>query len=395
MARQHRASTSPTRHAHTRTRRSTGRRAGSDQPRSLSTRGVRAVAKCGGRLGRTPPPRAWTWLASAPTRRAWAAPRPPGGRRGATGVRARAPIAYFVRARWCGHERFAQLTGPAVLVASHSSHLHTPAILRALPVAWCWCTVVAVAADHFEPAPLGGVRRRLACSRPSAVHGRRRRGRQTHRGARPDWPEPADLRGRHPLTRRSVAARTRRRAGRATRPDPDRPRARDGTHAAMPRSVSWPHRIKGRCSAAAIRSRSPSARWSHRRPTRRRAQLMACVSASQPPPRTIRVPTAIPDPTTEIVVSPVRVRVSPLKRRNPAWLRDLLSRGVLATRTSCTTRGCRDVRGSAGRPGTSPGGPCGRALVASARNKPIAARRPLGVPSADARGGVQPLTPGT
>ena len=59
------------------------------------------------------------------------------------------PIAYYVRTRRRGHERFAQLTGPVVLVANHSSHLDTPAILRALPAAWRRRTVVAAAADHF------------------------------------------------------------------------------------------------------------------------------------------------------------------------------------------------------------------------------------------------------
>src|ERR1044071_7581811 len=58
-------------------------------------------------------------------------------------------IAYYVRARRRGHERFAELTAPVVLVANHSSHLDTPAILRALPAAWRRRTVVAAAADHF------------------------------------------------------------------------------------------------------------------------------------------------------------------------------------------------------------------------------------------------------
>ena len=58
-------------------------------------------------------------------------------------------IAYYVRARHRGHEHFAQLTGPVVLVANQSSHLDTPAILRALPPTWRRRTVVAAAADHF------------------------------------------------------------------------------------------------------------------------------------------------------------------------------------------------------------------------------------------------------
>jgi hypothetical protein len=36
-----------------------------------------------------------------------------------------------------------------VLVSNHSSHLDTPAILRALPAGWRRLTVVAAAADHF------------------------------------------------------------------------------------------------------------------------------------------------------------------------------------------------------------------------------------------------------
>jgi hypothetical protein len=47
----------------------------------------------------------------------------------------------------------------------------------------------------------------------------------------------------------------------------------------------------------------------------------------------------------KIVVSPVRVRVSPSRGPNPAWLRNFLFCGATPTRTSCTTRRCRDVRG--------------------------------------------------
>jgi 1-acyl-sn-glycerol-3-phosphate acyltransferase len=48
-----------------------------------------------------------------------------------------------------GHEHFEGLKAPVVFVANHSSHMDTPAILRALPRAWRRRTVVAAAADYF------------------------------------------------------------------------------------------------------------------------------------------------------------------------------------------------------------------------------------------------------
>jgi 1-acyl-sn-glycerol-3-phosphate acyltransferase len=58
-------------------------------------------------------------------------------------------IDIYTRARVVGRERLVALPHPAVLVANHSSHLDTPAILRALPLKWRQRTAVAAAADYF------------------------------------------------------------------------------------------------------------------------------------------------------------------------------------------------------------------------------------------------------
>jgi 1-acyl-sn-glycerol-3-phosphate acyltransferase len=55
----------------------------------------------------------------------------------------------YTRPRVHGRERFEELPPPVVLVANHSSHLDTPTILRALPMAWRQRTAVAAAADYF------------------------------------------------------------------------------------------------------------------------------------------------------------------------------------------------------------------------------------------------------
>jgi 1-acyl-sn-glycerol-3-phosphate acyltransferase len=55
----------------------------------------------------------------------------------------------YVRPRVFGREIFQRLPHPAVFVANHSSHLDTPAILRALPIEWRQRTAVAAAADYF------------------------------------------------------------------------------------------------------------------------------------------------------------------------------------------------------------------------------------------------------
>ena len=56
---------------------------------------------------------------------------------------------YYVRQRVSGRERIEAVDGPVVLVANHSSHLDTPAILRALPRRWRMRTAVLAAADYF------------------------------------------------------------------------------------------------------------------------------------------------------------------------------------------------------------------------------------------------------
>ena len=56
---------------------------------------------------------------------------------------------FYTRRRVLGLEHFEKLKAPVVFVANHSSHMDTPAILRALPHAWRRRSVVAAAADYF------------------------------------------------------------------------------------------------------------------------------------------------------------------------------------------------------------------------------------------------------
>lgn len=55
----------------------------------------------------------------------------------------------YTRRRLAGRERLRGLEGPVLFVANHSSHMDTPAILRALPAKWRRRTAVAAAADYF------------------------------------------------------------------------------------------------------------------------------------------------------------------------------------------------------------------------------------------------------
>ena len=55
----------------------------------------------------------------------------------------------YTRRRVLGREHLEGLAAPVVFVANHSSHMDTPAILRALPGRWRRRTAVAAAADYF------------------------------------------------------------------------------------------------------------------------------------------------------------------------------------------------------------------------------------------------------
>ncbi len=55
----------------------------------------------------------------------------------------------YTRRRVLGRECLEDLTGPAIFVANHNSHIDTPVILRALPGRWRRRTAVAAAADYF------------------------------------------------------------------------------------------------------------------------------------------------------------------------------------------------------------------------------------------------------
>jgi 1-acyl-sn-glycerol-3-phosphate acyltransferase len=55
----------------------------------------------------------------------------------------------YTRRRVIGRSRLDQLTGPAVFVANHNSHMDTPVILRALPGRFRRRTAVVAATDYF------------------------------------------------------------------------------------------------------------------------------------------------------------------------------------------------------------------------------------------------------
>ena len=55
----------------------------------------------------------------------------------------------YTRRSVAGREHLDGLTGPAVFVANHNSHMDTPVILRALPGRWRRRTAVAAATDYF------------------------------------------------------------------------------------------------------------------------------------------------------------------------------------------------------------------------------------------------------
>ncbi len=55
-----------------------------------------------------------------------------------------------------GQAIFADLRGPVIFVANHSSHLDTPIALGALPAAWRHQVTIAAAADYFFEQAHGG-----------------------------------------------------------------------------------------------------------------------------------------------------------------------------------------------------------------------------------------------
>jgi 1-acyl-sn-glycerol-3-phosphate acyltransferase len=55
----------------------------------------------------------------------------------------------YTRCRVTGREHLADLTGPAIFVANHNSHMDTPLILRALPGRLRRRTAVVAAIDYF------------------------------------------------------------------------------------------------------------------------------------------------------------------------------------------------------------------------------------------------------
>jgi 1-acyl-sn-glycerol-3-phosphate acyltransferase len=229
--------------------RSTGRRLRAISGHQV-TRGVRVAAKRDGRLGQDAAAKSADlarqmrrldvpWARSAPSRAV----------RAALLVFVLGPlIAYYVRARRRGHERFAQLTGPVVLVSNHSSHLDTPAILRALPAAWRRRTVVAAAADHFY-------QRRSVASGVSLLFNTVPVSRA---GGGADGLEHIQELVADGWNLLIYAEGTRSRDGSVGRMHSGAalvaqrhqisivPVRVTGTRAAMPPSASWPHRIKGR-----------------------------------------------------------------------------------------------------------------------------------------------------
>jgi 1-acyl-sn-glycerol-3-phosphate acyltransferase len=68
----------------------------------------------------------------------------------------------YTHRRVAGREHLNELTGPAVLVANHNSHMDTPVILRALPGWLRRGTAVAAAADYFYATRRNAVSASLA-----------------------------------------------------------------------------------------------------------------------------------------------------------------------------------------------------------------------------------------
>lgn len=85
---------------------------------------------------------------------AWARGRAAGALREAILMGVLSPlIDLYARGSVLGREHLDGLDGPVLFVANHSSHIDTPALLRALPAPWRRQTAVAAAADYFYRVP--------------------------------------------------------------------------------------------------------------------------------------------------------------------------------------------------------------------------------------------------
>ena len=66
-------------------------------------------------------------------------------------------VGAYARSEVIGLEHLTAVSGPAILVANHNSHVDTPILLRALPAARRRLTAVAAAADYFYATRTLGV----------------------------------------------------------------------------------------------------------------------------------------------------------------------------------------------------------------------------------------------
>ena len=159
-----------------------------------------------------------------------------------------------------GHEVFAQLDGPALLVATHASHMDAPTVLRSLPRDVSRRTLVAAAADYFYGNPMLGATVALAFGTVPVKRG-----------------SPADAVGASTVDELIrdgwnlvvFAEGTRSRDGRvgrlrsgaavlaAAHDLPIVPVLVSGTHAVMPPGRRWMHRPGGRREAVSVRFGPP------------------------------------------------------------------------------------------------------------------------------------------
>ena len=107
---------------------------------------LRSVVAAGNKPARAEAPSSWPL-------RSWAS-----STRGAL----QRAVLFPLQAMWCrpfeieGADRLRKVTGPALLVANHSSHVDTVSLLRALPPGLRRRTAVAAAADYFYRSRAGG-----------------------------------------------------------------------------------------------------------------------------------------------------------------------------------------------------------------------------------------------